>query len=252
MAHFDELKLYFGEPYVVHSPTTDIVIHQPTIGEIVQFGEDKVYGVVYLFVGNPTTYRLQLWDAGIDWNKISNYEMFSMLIQSADKERTSLLFGDLDFSKLKAYTKTVDGVESITLYDPEQNFEVDEDTYNKISEYLKYMFNIYPKVEKAKGKTTKQWIIDEERMKLEQRSKEEKDTSSSLLPLISSCINHAGFKYKKNELREVGIVEFMDSVRRLQVYESTTALMRGAYGGFMDTSKIDKEQFNFMRKIERS
>ena len=52
---------------------------------------------------------------------------------------------------------------------------------------------------------------------------------STLLPLISTCLNHPGFKYKKNELREVGIVEFMDSVQRLQVYESSTALLKGIY-----------------------
>ena len=52
-----------------------------------------------------------------------------------------------------------------------------------------------------------------------------------------------GFKYKKTELRNVGIFEFMDSVRRLQVYESTTSLMSGMYSGMLDTSKLklDKE-----------
>ena len=56
-------------------------------------------------------------------------------------------------------------------------------------------------------------------------------------------------KYKKNELREVGIVEFMDSVQRLQVYESSTALLKGIYSGFVDASKIDKNELNFMREI---
>ena len=72
---------------------------------------------------------------------------------------------------------------------------------------------------------------------------------STLLPLISACLNHPGFKYKKNDFREVGIVEFMDSVQRLQIYESSTALMKGMYSGFLDTSKIDKEELNFMRDI---
>ena len=48
---------------------------------------------------------------------------------------------------------------------------------------------------------------------------------------------------------EVGIVEFMDSVQRLQIYESSTALMKGMYSGFLDTSKINKEELNFMRDI---
>ena len=43
----------------------------------------------------------------------------------------------------------------------------------------------------------------------------------------------------------------MDSVKRLQVYESSTALLKGVFSGFVDTSKIDKEEFDFMRQITR-
>jgi len=51
------------------------------------------------------------------------------------------------------------------------------------------------------------------------------------------------------ELRHVNVCEFYDSVRRLQVYENTTALLKGSYSGMIDSSKIDKEQFNFMREV---
>ena len=43
----------------------------------------------------------------------------------------------------------------------------------------------------------------------------------------------------------------MDSVQRLQVYESSTALLKGAYSGFVDTSKINKDDFNFMRELSQ-
>ena len=67
--------------------------------------------------------------------------------------------------------------------------------------------------------------------------------------MISFCLNHPGFKYKKNELRDLGIVEFNDSVQRLLIYESTSALMKGVYSGFVDTSKINNKEFNFMREF---
>ena len=68
-----------------------------------------------------------------------------------------------------------------------------------------------------------------------------------LLPMISFCLNHPGFKYKKEELKNMGIVEFNDSVQRLLIYESTGALMKGVCSGFVDTSNINREEFNFMR-----
>ena len=74
--------------------------------------------------------------------------------------------------------------------------------------------------------------------------------TSALLPLVSTLVNHPGFKYKLEELKDVGIYQFMDSVKRIQIYESTIALTQGSYSSFCDTSKIDKKQFDFMRQID--
>ena len=250
LSSIDKLKLYFGEPYVIHTSGEDIIIHQPTIGDIVDVGESKVYAVVNVFVANSTMYRVQLWDSGIDWNKVSDFQMFCMLVPNLSVQDTRLLFGDIDFSKFELYKKQLPDQEepSIILFNKEQNIEIDENVYAELSSYIKLLFNVYPKVEKAKGKTTKEWIIEEEKQKLK-RDKEESE-QSTLLPMISACLNHPGFKYKKNELREVGLIEFMDSVQRLQIYESTTALLKGMYSGFIDTSKIKSEEFNFMREIK--
>jgi hypothetical protein len=249
--NFDRLKMYFGDTYTVKCDVGEIIIKQPTIGDILEFGEKDFYSTLNIFVANPTSYRLQLWDMGVDWNKISDYELFCMLVKGLNKNSTSLLFGDLDFQTFGLYNKKVQDTETLTLYSQDQNIEITEETYRCIAEYLRLMFNIYPKVEKAKGKATKEAIIDEDRMNLElELLKNKKGSKSILLPLVSSCINHPGFKYKLAELREMGIVQFMDSVQRLQVYENTVALNFGMYSGMCDLSKVDKKLFNFMRDID--
>lgn len=250
---FDRLKMYFMEPYIIKcKDTEDIVITQPTIGDILEFGEKEFYGMLNPFISNPTSYRLQLWEMGKDWNKISDYELFSTLIKGVNKSSTSLIFGDIDFQLFDLYSKKSEGSEEniITLYNQEQNIEITEETYRCIAEYLRLMFNIYPKVEKAKGKATKEAIIEEDKMNLEFELKKNKGYRSTLLPLVSSCVNHPGFKYKANELREIGIVQFMDSVQRLQIYENTIALNSGMYSGMCDLSKVDKKLFNFMRDTD--
>lgn len=242
---FDPLRMYFGEDYW---PTDKICIHQPTIGEIVDFGEVSTFSSISPFTGNPTTYRLQLWENGIDWNKISEYELFLMLCSSLELENTRLIFGNFDFTKLKRFYNQ----EGECFLGMNGEVYIDEFVYTKISQYLRVMFNQHPKIEKAKGKATKQAMIDEEIMKrkIAERTKS-KDEGSFLLPLISSMLNHPGFKYKKNELREVGIVEFMDSVQRLQVYENSRALMSGMYSGMIDGSKIDKSELNWLRDLRQ-
>ena len=252
---FDHLKMYFGEPFEVGN---GLIIHQPTVGQILEVGEQDFYAMLYVFISNPTTYRLQLWDLGIDWNKISSYTLFTMLIKSVDSNVAKVIFGDVDFKGFEIYAKTVqktddDGekteVQIPTLYNTATEMELSEDDYTLISEYLQTMFNIFPKVEKAKGRSTKEAIIEEDRMNLAMRQKKDDSDDSSLLSLVSACVNHPGFKYKLQELRDVGICQFMDSVQRLQVYESSTALMKGIYSGFVDGSKLNANDYNWMRSL---
>lgn len=254
---FDELKMYFGKPFDVGNGMT---IYQPTIGQILDIGEENFYTTLYIFIGNPTMFRLQLWDMGIDWNKITSYDIFTSAVTGINKKVSDLLFGDLDFSGFALYGKKIEQINDNgeteiiqipTLYNQSIDIEISREDYTLISEYLQVMFNIHPKVERAKGRATKEAIIEEDRMNLAMRQKE-KQSGSTLLPLISSCLNHPGFKYKLNELEDVGICYFMDSVQRLQVYESSTAVMKGMYSGFVDGSKIKPENYNWMRSLNNN
>ena len=57
-------------------------------------------------------------------------------------------------------------------------------------------------------------------------------------------------EFNKSEMKKLGIFAFMDSVQRLQIYESTVAINSGLYSGMCDLSKVDKKLFNFMRDID--
>ena len=105
--NFDRLQMYFGEPHLIPYDGGMIQVNQPSIGDILYFGESNFYTMLNVFVGNPTSFRLQLWDIGIDWNKISDYELFRMLIKSLDVESTRILFGDLDFRLFEEKNKII-------------------------------------------------------------------------------------------------------------------------------------------------
>ena len=243
---FDLLKLFFREPEPINE---EITIYQPSIADIMTYGEQRFFHMLNIFIGNTTMFRLQLWHAGIDWNNISDYQLFCSLVTSLTQKDTAILFGDLDFSSFDGdWTRTnVDGSTYPVLYSVSHNMYIDEQTYINIAHYLRTMFNIFPKNEWARGKATKEAIIWEEEENL--KIKKNKIYQSHLLSLISACVNHPGFKYKSNELQEIGVFEFMDSVQRLQVYESTAALLKGRFSGFIDISGINKEEFNFMRDM---
>lgn len=260
---FDELKMYFGEDYWV---TDKICIHMPTVGDILKFGDTKFYSMLNLFCSNPTSLRLQLWKMGIDWNTISDFDLFSQfIIKKLRLEDTFLLFGDLNFSwfeyihdnkkdcDLLVYLPR-DNDDNILPINYEEATIIDELVYIKIIKYLCTVFNLSFKVEHAKNKATKEAMIWEDEMNLNVENSKKKDreyAKSYLLPLVSSMVNHPGFKYKTDELKDIGIFQFMDSVKRLQTYENATALIKGMYSGFIDISK-DKnlqKQTNWLKDL---
>ena len=250
---FDKLKMFFGENYEVNG----IKIVQPTIGDILEIGEKNFYHALSPFTNNSTSIRLMLWTAGVDWCNVRDIEVFyvlmDLMVKSDDDsyEKTlKLVFPNIDITQFVLYGYIPKGSDEkvFYLYNEFTNTVIQEKDYMHIAEYIREMLNIHPKVEKAKGKTTKKWMIDEDRMKLSQRLAEGEE--SSLLPLVSSLINHPGFKYNLQELKQVGIVQFYDAIQRLQIYEGTRALLQGSYSGFCDLSKIDKNKFNFMRSFD--
>ena len=259
---FDKLALLFMEDYEVKG----IKISQPTINDILRVGESNFYQALSPFLYNSTSIRVMLWEAGIDWCNVKDIEVFDILnnIQKQNKEilrqvigdevdkrenPLNILFKDIDITTFNLYkerTNEEDSEEKLCLYSPVYDIKLYEEDYMEIAEYIREMLNIHPKVEKAKGKTAKRWMIDEDKMNALHR--DEKNTST-LLPLVSACVNHPGFKYKLQELREVGIYQFMDAVQRLQIYESSRALLNGSYSGMCDLSKVPQDNFNFMRDI---
>lgn len=253
---FDKLKLFFGDPYEIDIEDAEgtITLSQPSIGDVVNLGEKRFYGTLNAFTTNTTAFRLQLWEQGIDWNNISDFELFIMLIGTADKEIYQTFLPDIDFSNFGLYQKQLPNSEDKikVLYDADNKIEITEQVYFHISQYLRTVFNIFPEEKMTSDAIMKRWFIQKDKNELrnkELKKKKGTEEDSGLLPLISACCNHPGFKYKSSELKELCVFQFYDSVKRLQIYESTTALQKGMYSGFMDTSKIKPEDYNFMRPI---
>lgn len=258
---FDKLQMYFGYPYTIDLEGVEgkITIIQPTIGRIAEFGEKRFYQTLNTFVCNASSYKVMLWEAGVDWNTISDFDLFLMLYKTGiDSEVCKLIFEDLDFSTFEIYGKPNPDPEKEeqipVLYSQELNIEIDEKVYQHIHQYLQNVFNIFPEEKYTKDSMLKEWWVNGEKREAETDRKKiekgEKDAdASSLQNVISACVNHPGFKYNLKELREIGVCQFYDSVKRLQVYESATACLKGMFSGFVSSKDLKPDEYNFMKEI---
>lgn len=237
----DDLKLYIGDDYVIND---NIKVLQPTIRQIAEFGERDFFSVVHTVTAIPSDMKSQLWDMGLDWMEVDDFELFVMLSQTLTPDRTELLFGNLDFSKLRPFNHPhVEG--EIILADKETGVLIDKMIYLRIVSYLRKAFNITPKVEKAANKMTKKILIEEDRKKIELNK--DKPFKSFLLPLISSVKVKQG--YTKEYVLNMGYVEFMNDVARLQVIHNADHLLSGVYAGTIDMKKINKAELNWMKEL---
>ena len=238
----DELALYFGDPFVVNDYIT---ITLPKIGELVKYGERQYYSMIQTVTAIPSEMKSQLWDMGIDWTQITDFQLFMMLAPTLSQEQTSIAFGDLNFQALRPYENPQNGM--VRLFDPDTGVVIDELAYGRISSYLCSAHNLTKKVEKAANEYTKKILIDEEKQKMEYNKKQ--PYKSFLKPLISALKCRMG--YTLDYVKNMGLYEFMDDITRLQIIVNSDALLQGSYSGMIDTKKIPKKEFDWCREITK-
>ena len=245
--------MYFGNPYVIDLPSAagSITIYQPSFNDIIQMGQTKFFASIDCLAANTTAYRLPLWEMGLDWNEFKDYHLFLMLYKNVDPDVSKLIFHDFDISTFEIFEKKKDGEnEDIILYNEELEIEINEDVYHHLSQFLRKIFSISADEKITSDPIMKEWFITKDKRQREidkEKKGKGKEVKTSILSLISTCVNHPGFKYNIQQLRDITMFQFYDAVRRLQIYENSTAVLKGMYSGFVDSKKISADSYNFMR-----
>lgn len=242
----NELKLYFGDNYEINQYIT---IHNPTVGDVIEMGETEYFSALHSLITIPSDMKSILWDRGICWMDISDYDLFFMLAPTIPLEQSMIFFGELDFTKFLPGINDENG-EPVLLQFTQDHFPIviDSGIYLRIVKVLRTMHNITPKVEYAMNKTTRNILIEldrEERLK-----RKNADEISTLQPLISAMVNSEGFKYDLQGIRNMPYYAFLDSIQRISLIKNSSALLQGCYGGWVDGSKIDKENLNWLKQFK--
>lgn len=247
--NFDELKIYGGKNYYIND---DIYIKQPKLGKIKKYGERKYFSMVHTLCSVGADLKWQLDDIGIDYTKISDYELFySILARGYSKEDTKILFGNvLDFSQMQiVHDDNIDDNVMIQVLDDGKQIRIDRFIYSSVVNILRKMHKIKRNDELPGNEMTRQILIDDAREEYEENKN--KPSKSYLLPLISTMVNSEGFKRDDTTVFDMKIRAFMDSVSRVSKIKCAELLLQSGYSGFgIDLKKIDKEALNYMGELD--
>lgn len=245
--YIDELKIYRGEDFKI---SKYICLHQPSLGEICNYGEQEYYSMIHQLTATPQSMKVQLWDNGIDYTKITAYELFyTTICYLYPQEKTSILFGDLDFTKFTATKNEVNNSISLCQTINGDSVIIDEFTYNIIVDYLRNAHAIYKDEKIPANETTKMILIEDEREELNRNKN--KEYHSHLKNLISSMINSEGFKYNHSQVWDMKINAFMDSVSRIPKIKKAFLLLQSGYSGFgVDLKKISNKELDWLGGLD--
>jgi hypothetical protein len=242
-SEIDYAKFYSGYDFKLNDKIT---IRQPTVGDIVEnLGEFNYYRLIHQLTTIPSDHISELWDQGIDFQTVSNLVFLFMMTRNMDIKDSSFLFGDnVDFRKFELCNSD----SGIVLYDNENNIVITESDCEKISKVLCMWNGRKKEPVMAAGPMALRALIELDKQEKEEASK--KKPTSSMVPMISSLVNHEGFKYNLEETLSLKIFFFMDCISRIGTKVSTDRLAFGYYSGSFDTKKFKPDkQLNWMRDL---
>lgn len=240
----DELQLFRGRDYKLNEYIT---LHQPTLNEICDYGEEKYFNMVSTLIATPSDYKVQLLDnLNMDYEQISEFDFFIMMSRNLSEKETGILIKGIDLTKFEpAFNEQT---QKTVLYDIELDVVIDEVLYIQIVDYIRKIHNFTKKTDKAGNEHTKKYLLEKERRQLKRRKNQK--FKSMLVPLVSAMTNCEQFKYNHDTVWDLHIYTFNDCVQRIQKIKNYNQVMQGYYTGNIDISKISQSELNWLGSLE--
>lgn len=220
-----------------------ITLRQPSLKEIADYGESIFFSVFYLLCSIPSDHKSMLWDAGIDFMKISDWELFLNVCKGLKREQTEIILGDLDFSAMDMVKNTQTG----EVWLEGKKGIINKQTYLEFIPYLREIVGYVLKREKAGNKFTKMVLIEEDRKK--KLKSQNEDYESTIFTMIMSLVNTEEFPYTYETVQGITLYQLNKSFIQIQNKKSACAVYQGSMSGFVDMSKVPSSQFQWTYKF---
>ena len=240
-----ELKSFRGKPYVINS---QIVIRQPTLDEICEYGEQEYFDLVRSLCATPADRKVEIWEAlHTYWEKIDEFDLFVSTFGRMQNKDMSILFPDINFTSFKI---SAGPVADEAVLKNQGGVVIDRAIHALITNYLRSLHRLTKNMEAGYNDATRDIMIEDEKEELERVAK--KPYRSFLRSLISAMTNCPEFKYRFDDVWSLPIGAFMDAVERVQKHKHVAYLMQGIYSGTVDAKKINnkKDELNWIGELK--
>ena len=219
----------------------DISIVIPTVREVLE-QEEEYYGLVSLITATPYDMMVQLDDLGIDFREISDYELFLLSFEAIKSADTHLIFGDLDTTGFERMVNMHNG--TLALTNKKTGLVIDMAIHYQICEALRAIHHLKKNIKHAGNVEAKDYLLERARKKLKRRRK--KAEASQLESLIIALVNTEQFPYKFDEVLDLTIYQFNESVLQVVKKIDFDNRMHGIYAGTISAKNMSQDSLNWM------
>lgn len=272
---FDDLKIYRGCDIPV---TSKIIVKQPRLQQIVDFGEKEYFYAIYTLISVGADLKWQLWEKGIDYTEIEDYELFYSYIWqqvgskkkiidelSKTDEGKQLLdtfsqedlnnkminplqlvlnidLGDFELYKEEKENQPI----NIILYDKEHDITIDKVVYTRMVDLIRKIHGFKRNNEMPANEATKRDLIEDARD--EAFANQNKEYKSVLRPLISYLKTKSG-SFGREDIWNMKINEFFYDIKKSGSVKETELLLQGAYSGFSSLKGISNKKLDWFADV---
>jgi len=275
MFDVDDLKIYRGSDIRI---TDKIVVTQPTIDQIIEFGEKRYFSAVHTLTGVGADFKWQLWDYfDTDYTTIDDFDLFKKMIcgllsskkkvykelkenpeqyeehinKMTEEDWEELLFNplslvlkDIDFADFEEYES--DNSPETILYDKEHDITIDRFVYTRIVDAVRKIHGFKRNNEIPANEKTKMDLIEDARD--EATASAQKPYKSVLQPLISALAVKTG-QLGSESIWNTKIYMFFDAIKRINKIQDATLLLQGAYSGFASLKGVSKDRLDWTGEV---
>ena len=224
--------------------TDQIYIRIPTVGEVLK-NEQSYYGLIYALTSSPFQYMVQLDDMGLDYTKVTDYQLFQIMFTVLSNTNMSIIFGDLI---TKGYELYIDNTNDTNILYNESlglDYKIDEFVYIKIADVLRKINNIKKDNSKPGNEEAKRYLVKKARKR--QRRNANKPYEPYLEKMVVALVNRPEFKYNYEQVMDMSIYKFNQSFKQIETSITFDKTMIGVYAGTVDTSKMaDKSSLSWI------
>ena len=84
-----DLSIIFGDDYYINDA---ISIHQPTLRDIKEMGEDKYFQAVFTLTCIPSDMKYRLFKLGLDYEEVEDFDLFMLMAPTLETDISQRLF----------------------------------------------------------------------------------------------------------------------------------------------------------------